>query len=387
MGFPKFAWVWSEIGVNSGSWRYEQTIPVPLKGTVLVLLQDAEGVQVPSGDAFVDVVDPTSYSRRGGVLTYHTMETVQTYLASLNVAGSARDDLLNNLWPDVQNELRDGTSKLLKVTGKAMGRTQLTAGSAAQWIEVIPSTTYKLAFRFQQRPANTTQGDLYDKDGNAKPQRFWTDLNVTQVDEWTSNLNWIFGSQAGITMDVVSKAPFTMDKPFSPSASGDFVPDGTRSMRFVEQTQIVYEAQGNVDDKAEDMVFMTGSVLGAKAFTVPPRTHKPFGSYLPDRPRDRMATKVDPFIVILAHEISHAIQREGFNQGTHLCRDGVLRSAGAQSTIIGDELRPKLISRLPGSQDPTDNESSNYCREMLRMPTEAKPPKVGDGLPSTMQSR
>jgi hypothetical protein len=265
---------------------------------------------------------------------------MQDYVDSFKM-GDVGDDLVSNMWPDVQNLVMNGTAKLLKVTGKAMGFTTLSAGpKAAQNFKVIPSTTYKLAFRFQQRSDNTDGEDRFQS---------WTDLSLTQVDVWWSNLNWIFGSQAGITFDVVSKNVFKPKDPLHPDAGGRKKDDPRDSP--AERTRTNYKAF--VDDNAENTVFLTGTINSAAAFTLEPLTGKSYTTYMPDIPHDRMATKADPFIVILAHEISHAIQYESMVSGySHLKKEGRLRSeTGGQSTIIGDELRQRLIDRKKGTDE------------------------------------
>ena len=271
----------------------------------------------------------------------------------------------------VTDEVKRGVGKLLAVTGRVKGLTKLRAGSTIQNVEVIPATTYKVSFKLQQMGgitkypteaeinaakstydilnkskqvtdnivANLYRKDPYDrvlKDENGNPVRqdvSWTKHNLSDVNNWMSQLNWIFGSQANITMELIS--PET----FQPKTSILPVLD--------KRTQTLDNYKAYINGNADDTVILTGTVYGGWGFSTSLDRGKPWVSFVSDNVTGMPVTSsVDKFILLIAHEISHAImndQRGG--GGTHFCQDRILRSQLSETTIIGDVLRPLLVNR------------------------------------------
>jgi hypothetical protein len=329
MGLPSFVRIWREIGVDGPSWRPEFTVPVRLGGETMLLLRDAKGVAVPSStqNLIVEEIKPRDIQAR-----------LWNYLDDLDVTGDAQQNLLRSFVPVVQGEVSAG-AKLLAVTGKVKGSTSLQAGRAAQSIEVLPASTYKVSFRFQLKPDNwTTKDRAYDSYGHPVA-KFWTDLDRSQVDGWMSHLHWIFGSQVNIRVKLVSTDVFKPAKPMIPISSHTRL--GSTGLTYTENTKIQYEPQ--VDDKADVTVFLTGEVDGGEGVTMAPRTRQSWAAYVRDNPHVPVTSNVDQFILTLAHEISHAIQLDSTNM--HFCQDGVLRAQQRESTIIGDVLRRLLVAR------------------------------------------
>lgn len=317
----KFAWVWKEVGVEGDPWRYEPTIPVPLGDANLLILRDARGARVNTDGRQVEVaeVDP----RFVGV-------QFESYLDGIEVSGGARKDLLNTLVPPVQHEALSGFSKVLSVKGKMVGRTTLQAGRVTQAIEVVPAwTIYTVSFRFLRRP------DPGEGQGSGRPQKAaGTRRGPAEVDEWISRLNWIFGSQANITFQVGTSEWVETDRPLGPV-----------NLKVAQQY-----LESKKDEAADVTVFLVGAVAPPDSgFTYRPANGGSWVVLVEDDPNEP-GVKSDPFLLVLAHELSHFVMRDTHN--IHFCEDGILRSHGIQTTRIGDLLRPLLVK--PGTLPPRD---------------------------------
>jgi hypothetical protein len=186
------------------------------------------------------------------------------------------------------------------------------------------------------------EGKLYHRDRDGRINRddpqypSWTRHSLSEVNNWMSHLNWIFGSQANITMELVIAETFQPDSPISPDADQS------------QQTRDLYKPY--INNKAEDTVFLTGTVYGGQGVTVSPgpgEPGEPWISFVGDHVGNvSVATSVDKFILLMAHEISHAIMKDARQpRGTHFCQNRILRSQLTETTIIGDVLRPLLVTR------------------------------------------
>jgi hypothetical protein len=311
---PSFAWVWKEIGVDSDPWRHEPTIPVPFRDVNLVMLRDAKGARVQFDARHVDVteVDPILVGSQ-----------FELFLDGIEVSGGARKHLLNTLLPMVHQEVWSLFSKLLAVKGKLIGRTTLRAGRVTQAVEVIPAwTIYTVSFRFLRRP---------DVGGGAAQNVAGTGRSPAEVDEWVSQLNWIFGSQANITFQVGSSEWVQMEKPLGPL-----------TLKLAQD-----HLESKKDDGADVTVFLVGKVAPPDSGFTYRSTDGDWVVLVEDHPNEP-EVKSDPFILVLAHELSHFVMRDTHN--LHFCEDGILRSHGIQTTKIGDLLRPLLVK--PGTLPP-----------------------------------
>jgi hypothetical protein len=328
----ELVWVWKEIGVKDVPWRRESTIPVPLappggagfSGQTLIMLRDTKG-QVQFDTSIVDVteVKPQDVGAR-----------LERYLDDIDVSGDARKDLLDSMRTHVLAEAQTGRSKLLAVKGKMPGqKTTLQIGREARNVEVIPAASYTVSFRFLQR---CDACDDVDRSKDPVHLPTWTARNPAEVNGWISQLNWIFGSQANITFELGTAQWFGKDTPIAP-------PDEKIGREVLAPQR---------DNDASFTVFVVGYVHSsgrAGAWTIPPER---FGAdragtwvtIMPDHPQ-APNVKSDPFILTLAHELSHAIQRDRLPGGMHFCETGILRSATLQTTKIGDLLRPLLVKR------------------------------------------
>jgi hypothetical protein len=331
-----YAWVWKEIGVDGDPWRRNESIPVPIQGSTLVMMRGANGRKpdYDKGSLDVRVVEPSDVLMR-----------FEEYLKDLAVSGSARQDLLNTMLPPVKTEVSNGSGKLLLVTGKTHGPTYLGAGAEQVVVQVIPGAFYTLSFRFLQKPdfqvnPDWTQGELAQGArvySNAAPDMkvTWTTRTLAEVDDWISNLNWIFGSQANITFQLGTKEPFHLDSPIA-------APDKSASRRLLDSKK---------DQDASFTMFMVGYVNEPPAAAwsnVPPTagTGPGLTAMLPDHPK-APTTGSDPFMVTLAHELSHCIDRD-LGDDWHFDTDGILRSTKIQSTKIGGTLRDQLVKPKGG---------------------------------------
>jgi hypothetical protein len=309
----KFAWPWKEIGLDSEPWRYESTIPIRLGDRNLLLLRAAQSstlqaVTYDRGRLRVEEIDNRLALGR-----------FELYLDSLEVSGSAKKDLMDGVWPLIQHELQSLYSKLFEVTGKVTGAAKLQAGKMTQAVEVIPSASYTVSFRFLQR----FRGDQEEPAAGTK-------RSPAEVDDWISNLNWIFGSQANITFDKGTSAWVPLNHPLGPVSTKVFKDNGLEPEK---------------DDAADFTVFLVGKVdPGYNGHSYQPKTGESWVSMLSDYPQEP-EVKSDSFILVLAHELSHCVQKDLGN--THFCQSRILRSAGIQSTVIGDVLRPLLVK--PGT--------------------------------------
>jgi hypothetical protein len=335
----EFTWVWNEIGVNSLPWRYEQTIPVPLGGRTLVMLREAKGVPAPPSISHVEVteVDPR-----------FILGEVDGYLDDNDVSGDARKDLLhrmasivryevgpldslNRTYPIVpRDQARLPWSKLLAVKGRLPGKATLQAGRATQKVAVLPAASYTVSFMFLQRPTGKWDPDA----------ALWTTRSPSEVNDWISNLNWIFGSQANITFQLGTSQPLPMDPPVQNN-----IDEATKKSAWKR-------FYGQRDNGADFTVFLCGDNLlfdGTKNEIIAASDQPPEGgswaTIMPDHPVRYGDDNPDEFIVVLAHELSHCIQQDKSPGGMHFSEEGTLRSKGRQTTKIQEVLRSLLVSR------------------------------------------
>jgi hypothetical protein len=315
----KFAWPWKEIGLDSEPWRYESTIPIRLGDRNLLLLRAAESstthpVRYDAGHVKVEEIDNKLALGR-----------FELYLDSLEVSGSARKDLMDKMWPLIQHDLLSLYSKLFEVTGKVLGPTTLQVGKMTQKLEVIPWASYTVSFRFLK----PYSGDKKRPDGPVAG----TTRSPAEIDDWISNLNWIFGSQANITFEKGTSDWFTSETWLGPLTQKSFTDLGFESKQ---------------DGAADITVFLVGVVGDAYAETYLTKSDS-WITLMPDRPPQTYTS--DPFIGTLAHELSHFVEdKDTKPRNAHFCEQGILRGMKPESTKIGDVLRPRLVK--PGSTSP-----------------------------------
>jgi hypothetical protein len=310
----KFAWPWKEIGLDVEPWRYESTLPIRLGDRNLLLLRAAQS----------STVQPVTHDK--GRLRVEEVDNrlalgrFELYLDSLEVSGSVRKDLMDGVWPLIQHDLQSLYSKLFEVTGKVTGPATLQAGKQSQKVEVIPSASYAVSFRFVRR----------SKAPQDEPAA-GTTRNPAEVTDWINNLNWIFGSQANVTFEKGSVAEVPLKHALGPVTKTSFIHN---------------RLEAEIDRAADFTVFLVGKVGDVIAFSYVTDDDS-WLSLMPDHPNEPGA-KTDPFVLVLAHELSHCVQKDTDN--SHFCERGILRSSGLQSTVIGDGLRPLLVK--PGSAIP-----------------------------------
>jgi hypothetical protein len=314
------AWIWKQIGVNEDPWRYDGTIPIPLGGEALVMLQDAKGarLQYDRNCLKVTEVDPD--------IAYAELIS---YVVHLGVWGDVSDGLVHSIEPAMTKELHDGSSKLYSVEGKVVCKSDLGTGTNGDIDKTNPSVfvfpkprTYKVSFRFLAQQAKY-------------PNATWTRRNTTEVDAWISHLNWIYGSQAGIKFELGTTEPFDSLDPLT-------------SQIYRQHQKAYFEPRR--DNKADITVFLPGyfnfkgdSNVHAETYHPPDWGEPPDkGSWvirIADDPDYNYIKYPDRFISALAHELSHAIRND--TKESTPDEEGI-SSTVTRNTKIGPRLRVQL---------------------------------------------
>ena len=145
------------------------------------------------------------------------------------------------------------------------------------------------------------------KDKNGVPIRedvSWTKRNISEVTNWMSQLHWIFGSQANITVELVSVEAFNRKRQSCPSSTNG--------------TQTLDNYKSYINGNADDTVILTGTVYGGWGYSTPLDPGKPWVSFVSDNVTGMPATSsVNKFILLIAHEISHAIMNDKKGRRRH----------------------------------------------------------------------
>jgi hypothetical protein len=113
---------------------------------------------------------------------------------------------------------------------------------------------------------------------------------------------------------------------------------------------VVANFEPSRDNGADFTVFLAGSFSYERgeiiAATYHPNKSGSWVTAMPDHPKRGHDVKSDQFMLVLAHELSHAIHNDpNATGGTHFCEAGFLRSRGVETTKIDDLLRQLLIMR------------------------------------------
>lgn len=302
---PSFSRMWKEIGVSKWTWDTRSILLIPLQQPSLVLVRDAKGQRLQPGPGLA----MTRIDKDG------VAAALDTYLAGIGVTGDHRKELAAGLWPAIMPELSAG-GVLLSVAAKVAGTSWLQAGTVRQQVEVTKPLAFDVSFKFLHH---------LDKGGNMLPA---THKDPAFVDDWIDDINWILGAQANVWFEKANAVPVKVNEVLAQPV-GDAV---LRSHLAKEK-----------DGLADVTVFLVGKWKGKTG-------GDPAGSFLPDlnviavddKPAIPMVQGLNPFTVVLAHELVHYVLHYRGYGSFHLSDQHALLNDKVESSVVVPDLQWKL---------------------------------------------